>query len=74
MFLNLKTSNMADPGGEFSFFRGIHVKINKTIDIFIFIRPMTARLGKWVHLEKLIHMRLFKQAPVTPSHQDHVTN
>ena len=32
---------MMDPDSEFSFFQVIHVKINKTIVIFISIRPMT---------------------------------
>ena len=32
---------MADRGGDFSFFQGMHVKIDKRIDISISIRPMT---------------------------------
>ena len=65
---------MAIRGGEFSFFRSIHVEADIRNDISISIRPMTTKLGKQIHLEKLIQMRLIKQILVTSSHQDHVTN
>ena len=51
---------MADRGGEFSFLQGIHVRIAIRIDIFIFIRPMTTKFGKQVHLQDLTQMRLIK--------------
>ena len=37
---------MADKGGEFSFFQGIHMRIGIRIHISIFIRPMTTKFGK----------------------------
>ena len=43
---------MKDRGGEFSLFRGIHVRT----DISISIRPMTTKFGKQVHLEKFTQM------------------
>ena len=36
---------MVDRGGEFSFFLGIRVRIDIRIDIFISMRPMTAKFG-----------------------------
>ena len=45
---------MADRGGEFSFFQGIHVRI----DISISVRPMITKFGKQVHLQDLTQMRL----------------
>ena len=65
---------MADRGGEFNFFQGIHVRTDIRIDISISIRPMTIKFGKQVHLGKLMQMRLIKQVMVTSSRQDHVTN
>ena len=44
---------MADCRDEFCFFRGIHVRIDVRIDIFITIRPMTTNVGNQVHLEDL---------------------
>ena len=40
---------MADRGGEFSFFQGIHIRIDIIIDIPISIRPLTFTFGKQVH-------------------------
>ena len=66
--------NMAGVGGEFSFFRGNHVRIDIRIFISIFTRPMTTKFVKVVHLEELTQMRLIKQILMTSSRQDHVTN
>ena len=62
---------MADRGGEFSFFRGLHVRIDK-IDMFVSMRTMTTNFGKQVNLEQLTQMRLINQV-LTLSRQDHVT-
>ena len=51
---------MADRGGEFSFFQGIHVRI----DISISVRPMITKFAKQVHLQDLAQMRLIKQVLV----------
>ena len=56
---------MADWGGEFSFFQGIHVRIDISIDIFIFIKPMINKFSREVHLQDLTQMRLIKQVLVT---------
>ena len=56
---------MADRGGEFRFFQGIHVRIDIRIDISISIRHMTTNFGKQVHLQDLTQMRLIKQVLVT---------
>ena len=60
---------MVDLGGEFTFFKSIHVRI----DISISIRTMTIMFGKMVHLEELTQIRLIKQVLVTLSCQDHMT-
>ena len=65
----LKSLNMADRDGEFSFFLGIHVRI----DISISIRPMSIKFGRQVYLQELTQMRLIMQVLMTPSGQDHVT-
>ena len=64
---------MADRGGEFRFFQGIHVRIDITIDILISIKPIIAKFGKQLHLQDLAQMRLIKQLLVTSSHQNYVT-
>ena len=64
---------MADRGVEFSFFEGIHVKIDIRIDTLISIKPIITKFGKQVHLQDLAQMRLIKKLLVTLSHQDHVT-
>ena len=64
---------MADRGGEFRFFQGIHVRIDITIDILISIKPIIAKFGKQLHLQDLAQMRLIKQLLATLSHQYHVT-
>ena len=64
---------MADRGGEFRFFQGIHVRSDITIDILISIKPIIAKFGKQLHLQDLAQMRLIKQLLVTLSHQYHVT-
>ena len=51
---------MADRGGEFSFFQGIHVRI----DISISVRPMITKFAKQVHLQDLAQMRLITQVLV----------
>ena len=62
---------MADRGGEFSFFRGLHVQIDR-IDMFVSMRTMTTNFGKQVNLKQLTRMRLTNQV-LTLSRQDHVT-
>ena len=49
---------MADRGGEFSIFQGIHVRFDTRIDI--------SRFGKQVHLQDLTQTRLIKQVLVKP--------
>ena len=61
---------MADGDGEFSFFRGIHVRIDMIIDIH---KTMTTKFSKQVHLKELTRMNLIK-VKITSSGQDHVTN
>ena len=51
---------MADQGGALSFFQGIHARTDIKIDIFISIRPMTAKFGKQVHVGELTQMKLIK--------------
>ena len=51
---------MADQGNEFRFFQGIHVRIDRIIDISISLRPMTTNFGKQVHLQELTQMKLTK--------------
>ena len=65
---------MLDRGSEFSFFQGIHVRIDIRIDISIFIRHMTTKYNKQVHLQELARIRQIKQVLATLSHQDHMTN
>ena len=65
---------MADRSGEFSFFQGIHVRIDIRIDISISIKPMTTIFGKQLHLQGLTQMKLIKQGLVTSLCQDHMTN
>ena len=64
---------MADRGGEFRFFQGIHVRSDITIDILISIKPIIAKFGKQLHLQDLAQMRLIKQLLVTSSQQNYVT-
>ena len=66
--------NMVDRRGEFSFFQGTHVRIDKRIDIFVSRRPMITKFGNQVHLQGLTQMRLIKQVLVTSLHQHHMTN
>ena len=56
---------MADRGGEFNFFQGIHVRIDIKIDISISVRPMITKFGKKVRLQDLTQMMLIKQVLVT---------
>ena len=65
---------MADRRGDFSFFQGIHVRININTDISISVRPMITKFGKQAHLQDLTLMRLIKQVLVTSLLQDHLTN
>ena len=51
---------MADQGGALSFFQSIHARTDITIDIFISVRPMTAKFGKQVHVGELTQMKLIK--------------
>ena len=44
---------MEDQGGDFSFFQGIHVRIDKRIDISTSMRPMITNFGKQLHLQHL---------------------
>ena len=65
---------MVDQCGEFSFFQGIHVRIDIIIAISIFIRPMITIFDKQVHLQDLTQVRLVKRELVTSLRQDHVKN
>ena len=65
---------MADRGGRFSFFPGIHVRIDIRLNTSFSIRRMTTNFGKQVHLQDLTQMRLTKHVLVTSSRQDNVTN
>ena len=56
---------MVDRGGEFSFFQGIHVRIDIKTDISISIRPMITKFGKQVHLQDLTQMKVNRQVLVT---------
>ena len=60
---------MVDRGGEFSFFRGVHVRIDR-IDV-CFHENYDHNFGKQVNLEQLTQMRLTNQV-LTLSRQDHV--
>ena len=57
---------MVSQGGGFSFFRGVHVRIDRKTDISISIRPTTTKFGKQIHLEKLTETRLMKQVLTAP--------
>ena len=48
---------MVDRGGEFNFFKSVHVRIDIRIDISISIRTMTIMFRKMVHLEDVIISR-----------------
>ena len=72
--LVLKSRNMEDWGGEFSVFKGIHVRIDKKIDTSIFVKPIPTKFGRQVHLQDLSQMKLTKQVLVTSFGQHHVTN
>ena len=52
---------MADRGGEFNFFQGIHVRIDIKTDISISVRPMITKFGKHVRLQDLTQVMLIKQ-------------
>ena len=65
---------MADQGGEFSFFQGIHVKIEEKVDIFISRKSMIPKFGKQVHLSELTQMRLIMQVLKMSASQTHVAN
>ena len=65
---------MADQGGEFSFFQGIHVKIEGKVDIFISRKSMIPKFGKQVHLSELTQMRLIMQVLKMSASQAHVAN
>ena len=66
---------MADRGDAVSFFRGIYVRIDITIDIFIFIRHGSYKNGDincyinsymfQIHQQELIELRLIKKLMVT---------
>ena len=55
-----KSLNMADRGGEFSFFQDIYVRTDIRIDISISIRFMTTKFGKQVHVGELTQMSLIE--------------
>ena len=69
---------MSNWGNEFSFFQGIHVRIDVRTDvrtdISISVRPTIIKSGSQVHLQDLTQMRLIKQVLVTSSRQDNMTN
>ena len=56
---------MVDLDDEFSFFQGIHVRIDIGIDISISIWAMITKFDKQVHLQNLTQLRLIKQVLVT---------
>ena len=62
-----KFVNMVNQGGGFSFFQGVHVRIDIKTDISISIRPTTTKFGKQIHLEKLTETRLMKQVLTAPN-------
>ena len=64
---------MADYGGEFSIFQGIHVIFDIRIDISISIRPIITKFSKQVHLHDLTQIRVIKQVVVTSLSQNHAT-
>ena len=74
VFLILKSGSMADRGGEFNIFQGIHARFDVRNDLSKSIRPMITKFSKQVHLQDLTQMRIIKQVPVTSLRQDHVTN
>ena len=69
VFLILKISQYGR-SRRFSFFQGIHVRIDIRINISI---SMITKFGKQVYLQDLIQMRLIKQVLVTSLRQDHMT-
>ena len=71
-FFFQKSCNMADRE-EFRFFQDVHVRIDIRIGISSFIRPLTTKFDKQVHLQDLTQLRLIKQVLVTSLRQDHVT-
>ena len=44
---------MANRGGEFSFFQGIHVRIDMRIDISFSMRPMITKFDKEVYIDRI---------------------
>ena len=70
----LKSHDMVNRGGKFSFFQGINRRIDVRVDISISTRPMATKFVKQVHLQELSQMRLIKQMLVTSSRQYHGTN
>ena len=65
---------MEDQGNEYSFFQGIHARIDIRIDISISIRSWTTKIGMLVHVQDLTKMRPMKQILVTLLGQNQVTN
>ena len=65
---------MADRDDELNFFQGIRVRTDITSNTSIWIRPMTPKFDKQVHLGELAQMRQTKQVMVTSSRQNYVTN
>ena len=65
---------MAYRGGELSFLKGMHVRIDIRFDIPIFIRPMITEFGKQINLQHLNQMTIIMQMLLTSLCQDHVTN
>ena len=57
---------MVDRAAEFSFFQGIHVRIDIRINITISIRPMITRFAKQVHLQNLTQIRLKTKDIISP--------
>ena len=43
---------MADRGVEFSFFQGIHIRIDIRVDISSYARPLTFKFGKQVQIQR----------------------
>ena len=61
---------MADRGNEFSFFQGIHVKIDVRTEISISITPIITK-GAYARFDSI---ETYQAGTDDDPHQDHVTN
>lgn len=68
-------NQVMDRGKEFNFFQSIHVRIDIMIDISIFIRDMTTKFGKGIHLYDLTERDSWRTCcSYRLSLQDHLKN